>query len=298
MVCHSAPRDKATLCLDLILPKGVVNIASGVLKDSISLRDKIQYSWRQDYETPAYTYGFTVGSFYSSEQQSGTQTLRFYSEHHPPEELQQIFQYTGDMITFFEEVSGVSFPQETYSQVLIGNHFQEMSGFSILKRSYGHMVLADSTETNLISHELAHQWWGNRITCQTWNHFWLNEGFATFMSAAYNEHRFGREKYLENIHAYQEVYQKIKNKGGDKPLVFPNWTNPSRDDRNLVYFKGAYVLHLLRLEMGEVTFWKGIKAYSQNYLGKAVTTKEFQEAMEHASGLSLESFFQKWIYGS
>src|SRR5690606_605309 len=114
----------------------------------------------------------------------------------------------------------------------------EMSGFAMIKRSYGGLVLNDSTETNLITHELAHQWWGNQITCQNWNHFWLNEAFATYLSAAYNEVRFGKEKYQSDIESYYKLYQKIVDKGADKPLVFPDWSNPSGDDRNIVYFKG------------------------------------------------------------
>ena len=115
------------------------------------------------------------------------------------------------------------------------------------------------------------------------------------MSAAYNEHRFGRKKYLENIKAYREVYEKVKAKGADKPLVFDGWSNPSQDDRNLVYFKGAYVLHLLREELGEEDFWKGIRAYSLQYYGKPVTTREFHQAMEKATGQGLKEFFAKWI---
>jgi aminopeptidase N len=158
------------------------------------------------------------------------------------------------------------------------------------------MVMADSTETNLIAHELAHQWWGNMITCKEWGHIWLNEAFATYMSAAYNEYRFGRNKYEQNIKAYYEVYEKIKAKGADKPLVFKEWINPTADDRNLVYFKGAYVLHLLREELGEENFWKGIHSYSRLYYGKGVLTKDFQQAMENSSKKDLSQFFDKWVY--
>ena len=158
------------------------------------------------------------------------------------------------------------------------------------------MVLEDSTETNLISHELAHQWWGNMITCKNWNHFWLNEGFATYMSAAYNEHRFGKIKYQQDIDAYFGVYDKIRTAGEDKPLVFKSWSNPTKNDRNLVYFKGAYVLHLLRKELGDEAFWKGVMFFTQRYYGKSVTTEDFQLAMEQSSGRDLKVFFETWIY--
>jgi aminopeptidase N len=296
MVCNASPNDRASLKLDILVPKGLMNIASGELIDTTTIRDKVQYSWQQDYETPAYTYGFTIGSFNSAFDIYKGRLLKYYSDIHTEEELKIIFQYTSDMMAFFEEKSGIRFPQGIYSQVLIGQHYQEMSGFSVLRASYGKLILQDSTETNLISHELAHQWWGNMITCKSWNHFWLNEGFATFMSAAYNEHRFGKEKYQSDINAYFEVYHKIKQKGKDKSLVFNNWLNPSKDDRNLVYFKGAYVLHLLKEKLGDEVFWKGIKYYTQTYYRQFVTTKDFQFAMEKSSGQSLTDFFAKWVY--
>ena len=199
-------------------------------------------------------------------------------------------------MSFFEHKTGIKYYQSNYTQILIGSNYQEMSGFSVLKNSYGNLVLKDSTETNLISHELAHQWWGNRITCKNWNHFWLNEAFATYMSAAYNEYRFGLKKYKADIDSYQKVYQDILKSGNDKPLVFDNWTNPSRADRNIVYFKGAYVLHLLREEMGDEAFWEGVKNYSQRYFGKSVTTVDFQQAMQASVNRNLDDFFNEWVY--
>lgn len=296
MICNMNPNDRATLKLDLLVPKKVLSVASGNLKSTTQIGDKVRYSWSQDYETPAYTYGFTIGNFNTLEKDHNGIVLKYFSEEYTKKELHQIFQYTENMMMFFKEKTGIPFPQEAYSQILIGNQYQEMSGFAVLKESYGNLVLKDSTETNLISHELAHQWWGNMVTCKNWNHLWLNEGFATFMSAAYNEYKFGTEKYQANINSYKRVYERIKSKGSDKPLVFKRWSNPSGDDRNLVYFKGAYILHLLRQELGEEAFWGGIKYYTQTYYGKSVTTKDFQLAMEKSSKKSLDHFFKKWVY--
>jgi hypothetical protein len=116
------------------------------------------------------------------------------------------------------------------------------------------------------------------------------------MSAAYNEYRFGKEKYQSDIDSYYKVYDAIKRGGNDKPLVFEDWSNPSRDERNLVYCKGAYVLHLLREKIGDDEFWKAIKFYSIEYFGKSVETADFQRAVEASSGTDLEAFFNDWIY--
>ena len=297
MVCNSSPDDRAKVKIDILISDKLVSIASGELID-IEKKDngKTLYSWSQNYETPTYTYGIVVGSFNESHDNHNGIALNYYAANHSSEAIEKIFNKTGDMISFFEDKAGVPYPQKSYSQVLIGNHFQEMSGFAVLKNTYGDLVLKDSTETNLISHELAHQWWGNMITCKSWNHMWLNEGFATFMSAAYNEYRFGKKKYQENIDAYFSVYDNIKKRGGDRSLVFTDWDNPSKDDRNLVYFKAAYVLHMLRIELGDEDFWKGIKYYTQEYYGKSVVTKDFQMAMEKSSNRKLEEFFNYWVY--
>ena len=296
MVCNNSPSDRAKFKIDLLIPSDKTCVASGILEKKIAQGNNVKYSWVQNYQSPSYTYGLAIGAFQQSQALHREISLNYYSTNHSPEDLDIIFDKTSDMLDFFEEKSGIPYIQNTYSQILIGSHFQEMSGFAVLKNSYGGLVLKDSTETNLISHELAHQWWGNMITCENWNHFWLNEGLATFMSAAYNEHRFGESKYNADINAYFEVYKSIKNKGRDKSLVFADWSNPSRDDRNLVYFKGAYVLHLLRTELGEDAFWNGIRFYSQKYFGKSVNTLDFQLSMEESTGHDLNAFFHKWVY--
>jgi aminopeptidase N len=127
-------------------------------------------------------------------------------------------------------------------------------------------------------------------------HFWLNEGFASFMADAYDEHRFGREVYLQDIERARARYEAVRQGGGDRSLVFPDWNRPTANDRTLVYQKGAYVLHLLRQDMGEDPFWAGIRRYTQTYAGRTATTDDFKRSMEASSGMSLDAFFDRWVY--
>ena len=296
MISNDSPGDKALFNLNILIPNDKTCIASGELLRKVKKKGKTNYSYRQNYESPTYTYGFAIGNYNKAEEKFGEVLLKYYSQDYSSDQLMIVFKETPNMISFFEEKSGVKYSQSTYSQLLTGNHYQEMSGYSILKDTYGKLVLQDSTETNLISHELAHQWWGNRVTCKSWNHFWLNEGMATFMSAAYNEYRFGKKVYLSNIKSYYKVYEAIKKQGNDKPLVFEDWTKPTRNDQNLVYFKGAYVLHLLRERLGDEEFWKAILFYSTKYYGKSVETVDFQRSVEESSGVILTDFFNEWVY--
>ncbi len=298
MVCVDAPDDKATLRLSLILPAGLTAVANGRLVTWHSLPNKkTVYEWRQEVSIPTYIFGFAAGPFHVATEKSGPVQLRYLASHFSDEELRRIFRDTGDMISFYEGIAGVPYADRAYTQVLAaGGVEQEMGSFTALSEDYGRRVLSNERDIWLGAHELAHQWWGNMVTCRDWTHFWLNEGIATFMAAAYKEHRFGREEYLREIAEYRARYQKVRDAGKDRSLVFPDWTHPTAEDRTLVYEKGAYVLHLLREEMGERAFWRGIRQYTRAYFGKSVTTVDFQRAMKHASRKKLSDFFSKWVY--
>ena len=295
MVCNNKPDDRATFSLNIILPKGMQSIASGKLLGLEEELDKVIHKWHQAYETPTYTYGFVIGSFTEATDQIGDVKLQYYSSELDENELKEVFTETSNILEFFEQKSGIEYVQDSYSQILIGQNYQEMSGFSVLAKSYSALVFKDSSEVHLTSHELAHQWWGNMITCENFGHFWLNEAFAVYMSSAFSEHKFGKEKYQADISIYKSIFDDLVERGKDRPLIFKKW-KPTRDNRNVVYYKGAYVLHLLREELGDEAFWKGIRSYSNSYFGKSVKTEDFKLAMEIATNSDLNDFFNKWVY--
>jgi aminopeptidase N len=298
LVCLDAPDKRATLHLNLILPAHLTSVANGRLAARRVLPGKkIKYEWRQELPVPTYTFGFAAGPFHTVREQSGPVQLVYLATQFSDDEVRRIFHKTADMIRFYEERAGVPYPYATYTQVLAaGGVEQEMSSFTAIRETYGREVLANDHAIWLGAHELAHQWWGNMLTCRDWTHFWLNEGMANFMTAAYEEHSFGRAEYLREIERYRMSYEKVRDAGKDRSLRFPDWQHPTAEDRTLVYDKGAYVLHLLRQELGEQAFWTGLRKYTQKYFGKSVETGDFQTAMEEASGRKLTDFFDRWVY--
>ena len=223
--------------------------------------------------------------------------MRYLAEGFAPAELRRIFRDTLDMLAFYSDRAGVPYPDEVYTQALtVQGIGQEMSGFSVMPDAYGRAVLKEENATGLGAHELAHQWWGNQVTCRDWTHFWLNEGFATFMAAAYDEERFGREAYLRDIERARVRYEAVREAGGGRSLVFPEWNHPTANDRTIVYQKGAYVLHLLREQIGDDAFWAGIRRYTAAHAGGSVTTDDFKRSMEESSGLNFGAFFDTWVY--
>jgi aminopeptidase N len=298
MVAVDAPDDRATFNFTLILPRNLTGVANGRFVAQRPLgNNKVSYEWRQNEPIPTYIFGFSFGKFRTVTQRHGHVELRYMSEQYSDDELRRIFRDTADMIDFYEARSGVKYGDPVYTQVLAaGGVEQEMSSFTALRETYGRDVLANERAIWLAAHEFAHQWWGNMVTNRDWTHFWLNEGLASFMASAYKEHRFGRQEYLKDIDEYRTNYEKVRVKGKDRSLVFPDWNSPTADDRTLVYDKGAYVIHLLREEMGERAFWNGIRDYTRMYFGNSVVTSDFQREMQRAGKKELQNFFNKWVY--
>jgi aminopeptidase N len=248
-------------------------------------------------EVPAYCLGFAIGPLNRCIDRHYGVKFQYLSADYSEKELWQIFEESPAMLRFFERKAGVKYPGTCYAQLLMkGNISQEMHQFAVIRNNYGRQVLDVATDIKLGAHELAHQWWGNQVTCLDWTHFWLNEGMAVFMSSAYREYRFGREAYLEDIAAYRNAYQEVMDKGLDKPLQFPDWDQPTAEDRTLVYYKGAYFLHLLREELGDRMFWKGIRRYTRKYFGKSVVSADLQMIMEKVSRKDLSRLFADWVY--
>ena len=298
MVALDEPDARATLRLRLTIPRDWIAAASGreVSRRDASPTERI-VEWHLDRPVPTYTFGFAAGAFSEVSERASGVTLRYLGRGVSQSDLQRIFSESPRMIAFFEERSGVRYPGAAYTQALVARTAgQEMAGVSIVSEDYGRAVLGDPSAIGLLAHELAHQWWGNMVTCHAWTEFWLNEGFATFMAAAYREHRLGRETYLKDIASMKERYEQVRARGNDRPLIFPNWDRPTADDRTLVYQKGGYVLHELREIIGDAAFWAGIRRYTIEHFGKSVTSEDFRAAMEQASGKDLGAFFDRWVY--
>ena len=298
MPCLDDPSVRASFTLTLLLPPQLVSIGNGSPRPLVQRSDRLsQHVWQLDVPMPSYLYGFAAGPFAQAQETVGQTTLQYFGpQPFTPESLQQVFVETSDMLAFYEKRSGVPYPLSAYRQVLLaGPAAQEMAGYSVMGVRYGNRVLANPESIWLGAHEMAHQWWGNGLTNQSWRHFWLNEGIATFMTAAYLEHRFGVEAYADNIEAARAKYLALKAAGLDRSLVFPNWDAPTAADRSLVYDKGALVVHELRNLLGEAPFWKGLKHYTRKHWGQSVETADFKRALEEATGRDLSQFFAQWV---
>lgn len=296
MVCIDAPDERASLDLRLVLPADARMIGNG---REVSVREQRDgrrlHHWRLSESVPSFVYGFAAGRYREVATQDGKLALRYLSAVLDEAQLRKVFADTSDMIRFFGDKTGIPY-HGLYSQALVARTIgQEMAGLAVMSEAYGQGVLDGSNDTALIAHEVAHQWWGVSVTCRDWGHFWLNEGLANFMAAAYLQHRYGESAYQERVDAWKKRVDRLRTEGKDHALVYTQWTSPSADDRAVVYIKGAYVFAQLREELGEEGFWNGIRVYTQANQMRSVITADLRAAMERGSGRDLSAFFARWV---
>jgi len=290
MVCNDRPEDRATLRLTISARADAKVVGSGRL---VSLRAGVS-EWALDSPAPPFVFGFAVGDFVESSTAVSAVKLRYLGRTRADATVSGA---TESALQFLSEKSGMAFPGATYTQVFAqGRVEQEVAGFTLLPESYQANLTTHPDDLWLLAHELAHQWYGIGIACQDWSDFWLNEGMATFLADAFLEQRFGRERYDREIAGSRKIYEALKDEGKDRPLSYHDWTTTQQAGGRLPYHKGAWFLHLLREQVGDDAFRRGLRIYTKDHWGKAVVSADFQKSMESATGTSLSALFAKWVY--
>ena len=153
------------------------------------------------------------------------------------------------------------------------------------------MTRLDNSPDDLIAHELAHQWWGDLLTCKDWTHIWLNEGFASYAEAIWQEHDLGLEHYTYDM--WQKQSGALRD-GRNRPIVDRRYPTPWSMFDGRAYPKGAWVLHMLRQQLGDEVFWRCLRRYATEHRYQTVETADFRKTLERETGRNLERFFYDW----
>jgi aminopeptidase N len=157
-------------------------------------------------------------------------------------------------------------------------------------------VSGQGRNEGLFAHEIAHQWFGDSVTEYDWDHIWLSEGFATYLTHVYNEYTFGRDAMVRGLRNDRDRIVRYFEKNPNSAVVTP--ASPKLDNilTTNSYQKGGWVLHMLRRRIGDEAFWKGLATYYRRYRNGSASTADFQSAMEEISGENLDVFFRQWLY--
>jgi len=305
LVSHSDIADKASFELLLEHAPSLVSVGNGQLKSKVTQpNNKVISHWLQNTPVPIYTFGFALGEFIETKKQYKNAEVSYLYRNQAQsklnlEKVEDIFIDVPDMITFFENKAGFPLPNNAYKYVIVDGYMaQEATGFSLVGEKYAHTVLEDKSENWFIAHELAHEWWGNSITCANFSHFWLNEGLVQFLVAAYKQHLFGEEAYKKEIRLFINRVNRAVQKGKISPVAFKHQIKEQEINRSMAYSKGALVFYMLREKLGDMVFWQALKYYSVENKQASVTTEDLKQAFEHISKQDLADFFERWVYGN
>ena len=299
--CWDKPSDKATLDLTAKTPATVKLGSNGRLADSTTVGDTTWFHWMS--RDPISTYLVVM----SAKVNYGLNIVYWHKISNPNDSIPFRFYYNlGENPTTMQQRI---IPMTTYYSTLFGEHPYEKNGFSTLNSQFIWGGMENQTLTslcqncwseNLISHEFAHQWFGDMITCGTWADVWQNEGFATYCEALWYEYTGGYSSYKSDI--VSDANQYLGSNPG-WPMYNASWAINTPDQNTLfntaiTYSKGACVLHMLRYTLGDSLFFAVLKSYATdavNFKFGNVVTADFASKVSQAAGQDMSWFFT-WVY--
>lgn len=299
--CLDAPNQRFTSEMTCHVPEGMTAISNGRLvsetKDPAT--GLVAIHWNQDKPHANYLVTLTAGYLKSVEDTCHGVPLAFYTPASEVKEAPNSFRDTKDMIEFFEKEIGVPYPWDKYYQIAVNDFVEGGMENTSATTLTDYTLFTDATEniresTGLVAHELAHQWFGDYITCKDWSDTWLNEGFATYYETLYDEHKHGHDNMIYEL--YSRASQ-ITGMGGDtKAIVRRTYTDPNDMFSYLSYPKAGWVLHMLRAQLGPDLYRQCIKTYVERHALGNVVTEDLREVIEELSGRSYDQFFDQWLY--
>ncbi|MFH1754404.1 MAG: M1 family metallopeptidase, partial [Candidatus Latescibacterota bacterium] len=291
--CKDVPGDKATANIHITTPDNLVTASNGRLMDVVDLSNgKHRYEWEESYAISTYLISVAVADYV---------VFSDYYKYGPNDSMEVMyFVYPEDSVKAREDFNVTVSLLELYSSIFGPYPFlQEKYGMAEAKwgglamehqtcTTYGSSLVTGTHQNDrIIAHELAHQWWGDLVTVGDWRDIWLNEGFATYAEALWKEN-------TEGIAAYRDFMNSRDIQSGFKGSIY----DPDDLYNLTVYWKGAWVLHMLRHVLGDSVFFQALRDYTEAHAYGNALTEDFQYACESIWGQSLELFFRQWVYGS
>lgn len=294
--CVDNPADKADSCdVWITLPSFYTAVSQGILTELKHNEDGTNTAkWKHRYPISPYLISIAASNYVLQKQEwkyaeeGKMDVLNYlYPEVAGDIRLQPLLESTLDMLSVFSKSYGeYPFIKEKYGHAMFGfgggmehQTVSSMGGFS----------------TGLIAHELAHQWFGDKVTCKTWRDIWVNEGFAEFSALYYYEKAYGKTEYNARVASHMLGAKKTV---GTVAIENTNSVNAIFDFAK-TYQKGSIILHMLRGVMGDELFFKSLKEYqTTEFAYDAATIEDFKGIAERVSGIKLDYFFDQWLFGT
>ncbi len=285
--CKDLPEDKAdSVTIRYTVPSGMITASNGTRRQATDNGITAVSRWGESYPIASYlvsiaSYPYTQTLDWYKRTPSDSMRIEFYNYPETAPSVAGVQAKVKDMIAAFATRYGpYPFFADKYghAQFNFGGGMEHQTCTSI-----------GAFNEYIVAHELAHQWWGDLVTCRDFHHIWLNEGFATYGEALWAESQGGLAAYHQDL-AFNKFY-------GPGTVWVPDDQNSNRVfDSYLSYDKGSWVLHMLRRVLGDAVFFSALQHYGGTFAYGTATTEDFQAECEAISGRDLDKFFHQWVY--
>jgi aminopeptidase N len=295
------PNERLTHDIWLNVPDSLVSISNGRLIQQQSLGNGMRKDhWKMDLPHAPYLVAIAVGNFAKVTASHGDLPLGYYVEKGFEKGAAKVFASTPEMIRYFETRLGVPFPWQKYDQIVVRDFVSgamENTTASIFMEELllDEREALDSEWDYIIAHELFHQWFGDLVTAESWSNLTLNEAFANYSEYLWNEKRYGQDQADLKLVVEKEGYFEEAD-AEPKELIRFNYADAEDLFDAHSYNKGGLVLHMLRRELGDAAFFKGLNLYLTQHAFQAVEAHDLRLAMERVSGRDLNWFFNQWFF--
>ena len=300
--CIDYPNAKATTELTATVPAAFFVLSNGQLvKTTTDARAKTKtYHWKMDVPHVTYLVTCVAGKFSGHTDVVDGIPVSYYVQPGREDDGGRSFGKTPKMLNFFSERLRCKYPYAKYAQVAVSDFiFGGMENTTATTQTdttlHDARAHLDFSSDPLVAHELAHQWFGDLLTCKDWSHAWLNEGFATYFEALFREFDRGDDEFAYYRVGLQDAYKREDRDHYRRAIVTNVYVEPvDLFDRHL-YEKGACVLHMIRVQLGDDLWWKAISRYVAENAMRNVETVDLARAIEDASGRNFAPFFDQWV---
>ena len=297
-----APNQKSTQEIYITVPNKYITLSNGALISQTKKGESRTDYWKMDQKHAPYLFFMGVGEFEIIKDNYKDIAVDYYVEKEYAKYAKDIFGNTPEMMQFFSNKLGVTFPWNKYSQIVVRDYvsgaMENTTAVVHAEQAYQMpgQLIDENKQENTIAHELFHHWFGDLVTSESWSNLTLNESFANYSEYLWQAYKYGNE--AAEMHLYQNTKLYLDGQEGDKNLVRFNYLD-KEDMFDLVsYNKGGAILHMLRNYVGDSAFFASLKMYLNLYKYKAAEAHQLRLVFEKVTGKDLNWFFNQWYFGA
>jgi len=298
-----SPNQKTTQEIYITVPDKYLTLSNGLLinKTQNSNGTRTDY-WKMDQKHAPYLVFMGVGEFSEVKDSWNSLDVNYYVESDYESAAMEIFGNTPEMMTFFSTLTGVPYPWDKYSQIVVRDYVSgAMENTTAVVHGEGAQQkkgqLIDKNEwEGTIAHELFHHWFGNLVTTESWSNLTVNESFATYSVYLWFQYKYGQD--VADAHMYDDIQVYLQSQSESKDLVRFYYEDKEHMFDPVSYHKGSAILNMLRDFLGDEAFFEAFNYYLTEHEYGTAEAHDLRLAFEKVSGKDLNWFFNQWYYGN